>query len=282
MQNWDRTYKLIAAPPNGEGFTVGEESDPMPIRINFNIEKADTETPNTSRISLWNLSPKNIDVLNDKDCKIILYAGYRDKVELAFIGEVVFATTLPDGADRETKIEVSDGRLALRDTYVSLSYAGSINTRQIISDTVAQMGIPLTISHNAEFCDYPNGFSFVGPARVAMDKGCDSTNLQWHIYNEIMCVKKSRDTLDREVYVLSSETGLVGIPKRIIYSEDGYGVGEQPGWEVMYLLNAAIGISDFVKVVSREVTGFFHVKWVEMVGDNHQGDWKCTAKLIYV
>ena len=54
MENFDRQYRLLA----GSGLLVGE-GDPEALRINFRIEKTDTESPDTAKISLWNLSPQS-------------------------------------------------------------------------------------------------------------------------------------------------------------------------------------------------------------------------------
>ena len=281
MKNFERKYRFTVAPHGKPGFQVGE-GDPMPLRINFKVEKADTETPNTSRISIWNLNPEHIAMLKEKDCMAALYAGYEQgNVSLINVGTVVHAFTLMDGGDRETIIEVTDGRISLRDTYVSLSYSGTVNTRKIIEDAAEGMGVALTVSYNAKFANMPNGFSFVGPARVALDKACATTGLQWQIYNGVLQVKNRGDTMSREVYVLSPETGLVGIPKQFTYGEDCAGLGEQHGWEATYLLNGAIQVSDFVRLESKFVKGFFRVKWIEFVGDNIRGAWLCTARLVY-
>jgi len=279
--NFDRFYEFTAGAPGGTGFSVGK-GDPMPLRINFAIEKADTETPNTGRISIWNLNPEHLAILNESDCMVTLRAGYkRGHVTQVCVGTVVYCKTIMDGGDRETVIEISDGRIPLRDTYVALSYSGVVNSKKIIENIAEYMGVAVTFSHNAQFTDFPNGFAFVGPGRVALDKACATSGLQLQIYNGVLQVKNSRDTMDRNVYVLSPETGLIGIPKRIIYGEEAAGKGAQPGWEVTYLLNGAINISDFVRVESRFVNGFFRVKWIETNGDNIRGGWECTARLIY-
>jgi len=197
------------------------------------------------------------------------------------MGDVTYVKTVMDGADRETKIEVVDGRVSLRDTYVSLSYASAVSTRTIIEDTAAAMGVAVTFSYNCEFSTFPRGFSYVGSAAVALDKACATCVNQWQICDGVLHVKNHRDTMDRDIYVLSPNTGLIGIPKRITYSEAGFGLGEEPGWEVTYLLNGAIRVSDFVRLESREVHGYFRVKWLEMSGDTHAGNWMCTARLIY-
>jgi hypothetical protein len=49
-----------------------------------------------------------------------------------FVGVVTYVETSLDGADRETYLEIGDGRIELRDCYVSLSYSGVINAKKII------------------------------------------------------------------------------------------------------------------------------------------------------
>ena len=280
LTNFNRQYRFTASPPGRGGFEVGEGC-PMALRINFSIEKADTETPNSARISIWNLNPEHLAILNEKDCMAKLRAGYADRMALCFVGDITHAKTKMDGADRETLMELADGRVCLRDSYVSLSYSGVINAKKIIEDTAGIMGVAVTFSYNAEFANFPNGFSFVGPARVALDKACRTSDLQWQIYNGVLQIKMRRGTMDRHAYLLSPETGLIEIPKQIVHGEEGYGLGEQPGWEVTYLLNGAIGISDFVRLESKTVKGYFRVKWLEINGDNIRGAWICTARLIY-
>ena len=279
MTLFDRQYRFAAG-----DFEVGNTTPEQPtaLRINFAVEKADTETPNTAGISLWNLNPEQLATLKSKDCFTILRAGYGNHMPLIFSGTVTFIKTIPDGADRETVIEITDGFVQLRDTYVSLSYSGVVNARPVIDTIASEMGIAVTYSYNATFSDFPNGFSFVGPGRVALDKACKTSNLRWQIYNGVLQIKKERDTMNREAYLLSPYSGLLGIPKNIVINGEGTGIDEQPGVEVEYLLNGAIGISDFVRLESRDIQGFYRVKWLELVGDNIQGAWKCTARLIEV
>jgi hypothetical protein len=285
MEFFDRQYRFSAG-RGTSAFEIGT-ADPTAMHIAFSVEKADTETPNNASVSVWNLNPEHLAILNSKDCIVALRAGYGNHMPLIFTGVVTYTETALDGADRETKIEAADGRIELRDTFVSLSYAGVINTRKIIEDIAAEMGVALTFSYNAEFADIPNGFSCVSAGRGALDKACASSGLQWQIQNGVLQVKNRHDTMDREVFVLSADSGLIGIPKKIHFGADGTvkdskGSGEEdmPGYEVEYLLNGAIGIGDFVRLESKIVQNYFRVHSVAMDGDNLEGDWKCTAKLI--
>ena len=281
MTNFDRKYLFLAQPPGRPGFQIGEGA-PMPPRISFKVEKSDTETPDTARISIWNLNPEHLAILMEKDCMTALYAGYaQGGVSLIGAGPVVYAATVMDGGDRETAIEIVDGRVPLRDAYVSMSYSGKVNTRAIIEGAAAAMGTALTFSYSAGFADIPCGFSFVGPARVALDKACAATGLQWQIQNGVLQVKARGGAMSREAYVLSADTGLIGIPRQFTYSEDCAGGAERRGWEATYLMNGAIQVGDFVRLESRHVKGFFWAKRIEFSGDSIRGAWTATARLVH-
>ena len=284
MIQFDRQYRFTA-----NGFEIGETTleQPMATRIRFNVDKCDTETPNMAIISLWNLSPAQLATLNEKDCFVTLRAGYKDIMPLIFVGTITYISTELDGADRETEMEVVDGRVELRDTFVSFSYSGQINSKKIIQDVAEEMGVAVTFSYNAEFYDFPNGFSFVGAGHTILDKACDSSGLQWQIQNGILQIKNRNDTMTREAFVLSPNSGLLQVPKKIMLSPDGNtldsegaGAEERSGYEVEYFLNGTIGIGDYVRLESEIATGYFRVHSVSLVGDNHEGDWMCRARLI--
>ena len=82
-------------------------------------------------MQIWNLSPKNLKILDKKDCIVELKAGYGDSLALILVGAVTDAVTTADGADRMTEIEVTDGRVALRDAKITLSINGKVNTKDI-------------------------------------------------------------------------------------------------------------------------------------------------------
>lgn len=220
--NFDRQYRLAAGPAGGAGFEVGETSkaQPVALHVNFSLQKSDLETQNTGRVTLWNLNPSQLAVLNEKDCVVSLKAGYGSKLALIFAGIVSYVSTTIDSADRKTEIEVIDNLVEIRDTYVSVSYNGTVNWKIIFDDVAAQMGVAVSYSYNAEFVDISNGFSFVGLARDIMTKGCKCCNLSWSIQNGVMQVKKPGDVMSREVYVLSPDTGLLGIPARVVITQD--------------------------------------------------------------
>ena len=282
--NFDRQYRLAAGPAGAAGFEVGgtSKAQPVALHVNFSLQKSDLETQNTGRVTLWNLNPSQLAVLNEKDCVVSLKAGYGSKLALIFAGIVSYVSTTIDSADRKTEIEVIDNLVEIRDTYVSVSYNGTVNWKIIFDDVAAQMGVAVSYSYNAEFVDISNGFSFVGLARDIMTKGCKCCNLSWSIQNGVMQVKKPGDVMSREVYVLSPDTGLLGIPARVVITQDEATGKNTLGWDVEYFLNGAINIDDYVKLESETVTGYFRVYSLEISGDNVSGDWICKARLLEV
>ena len=278
MKNFDRQYRLSAGKAGAKGFEIG--ADARPLHINFSVEKADTDSTNTAKVSIWNLNKAHIAELNKDDCVVVLRAGYGTVMPLIFTGVVTFAKTKADGSDEVTEVELVDNRVELRDTYVSVSYSGKVNCKTLIEDTAAQMGVTVSFSYNAKFADIPNGYSYVGPARNVLTKACDTSSLVWSINNGVLQIKKPGDTMSREVYELSAQTGLIGTPERVQISEDDGSYSD--GWDVEYLMNAAINIDDYVYLNCKYVRGYFRVYSVVIEGDNMEGSWTCTARLLEV
>lgn len=220
--NFNRSYRVAAGKAGQQGFEVGADGpgQPIPLHVDFSFEKSDLTSQNNGKITLWNLNPQQLAVLNQKDCVLSVRAGYGDHLNLIFAGVVTVATTTMDEADRKTEIEVVDNLIQIRDTYISVAYKGKVNWKTIMDDVAAQMGVAVTYSYNAKFTDVENGYSFVGQAKKVMDKGCACCGLTWSLQNGVMQVKKPGDTMSQEVFVLNEKTGLLGVPAKVMINED--------------------------------------------------------------
>lgn len=290
-ENFIRSYVMKAGKMGRKGFEIGKTSDSNPhaLHISFSVEKSSSETANTAKVQVWNLSPKNLKVLDTKDCVIELQAGYSNHISLILAGNVVTVSTEMDGADRMTEIEVVDGRVALRDTYISVSFSGKVNSKEVFNYIADAMGVSVVYSKKAKFKTLPNGFSFVGPAKNALKKLCKTCGLSWSIQNSVLQIRKPNEPITTRAYLLSADTGLLEVPKRITISaessdsDDGSSsTDSQIGYEVKYFLNGAIGVNDYVRLESDDVRGYFRVYKLTIDGDNLEGDWICTAQLLEV
>ena len=283
-RNWLRTYTLKAGKRGASGFEIGntEDAKQTVLHISFSCEKSDTESANTAKVQIWNLSNKNLKILEKKDCMIELKAGYGKNRALIFAGTVTSAVTTRDGADRLTELQVVDGRVALLDTKMKGSLNGVVNAKTVYGMIAGQMGLSIQYAKGLSFKTFPNGYSFVGKGRICLKKMARACGHVWSIQNNVIQITKKGTPVSTKGYLLNHDTGLIGIPKRITISQDSESKKDQMGYEIQYFLNGAIGVNDTVKIKTEDVNGYFRVYKVTLDGDNMEGDWICTAQVIEV
>lgn len=286
MDNFDRQYRAVIGQRGGSGIelggTVGESG--MPLHISFDIEKGNKESSNTATVKFWNLSPESIAQVKQKNAVLELRAGYGGNMPLILSGDISTSETVPDNADRMTTIEVVDGLAAVRDSHMSVSYEKGITGSMVLQGIAGSMGIAMTVSEEADVLlsqkILSNGYSFVGPSKNALQKICGTCGCAWSIQNGILQVVKKGEAVSPNVYVLNARSGLIDIPKEITQNGEESKKGAKKGYEVRYLLNGAIGVDDLVMLESKMISGLFKVESVAISGDNFEGEWTCTAKLM--
>lgn len=279
-QNFLRRYIIRCGEQGKKGFEIGNvDGESNPLHVSFSIEKSDAESPNNAKIQIWNLSNENIKVLENKKCILELKAGYADSTTLLIVGNVVSSITTLDNADRMTEIEVADGMVQLKETNLSLSYNGKVNCKDLYQSISKKMGVSVVFAKDLTFKTLPNGFSYVGKAKNALQKVAGTCGHKWTIQNGVLQITKKGKPLAINGYLLSKETGLLGVPKRISIGEEKE---KKTGFEIEYFLNGAIGVNDVIQVKSSIANGYFFVKKVTINGDNLEGDWTCTAQILNV
>ena len=279
--NFMRRYIMKCGPSGKGGFQIGNISSATEtaLHISFSIEKADVENPNDAVIQIWNLSDKNLKILESPKCIVELKAGYGDTMSVVLVGTVSSVITTKDNADRLTEITVVDGLLELKETVLSISMNGKVNSKEIYEKVAKDMGVPIRFAKDVRFKDFANGYTYIGLAKNILHSIAGYNKHQWTMENQVLQVTLPGRTLEPQGYLLSSETGLISVPKRVSI---GNGTEEIYGWEVQYLLNGTIGINSAVQVKSSVVNGYFRVQKVTIDGDNLEGDWMCTAQLLEV
>lgn len=283
MTNWDRQYRISAGPAGGAGFEIGEETNGRAIHVNFNIEKTDGEASNECKLQIWNLSSEHKAMLKEKGCVVEIRAGYGASMYPVYKGTVSEATETIDSGDRMIELELIEGLLEF-DTNTTISMTGQIVCQQVADYFLQQMGIPSVIyTENAKAIltetKYDNGYSFVGKCKVGFTEVLDKCGLKWSIQNGVVQVYLPGETITQQAYLLDTTSGLIDIPKKIKVKLDS---GEVPGYEINYLMNGAIGVNDLVNVKSKDLDGTFRIYKLNIIGDNYDGDWICTAQILEV
>ena len=298
-ENWLREYRVIAGVPGGAGFEIGETVNGRALHVEFDFEKSETESSNTGKLTITNLSDEHKAALNEKGCQVEVRAGYRSHMYPIFKGDVSATSETLNDADRDLEIELVDG-LSQFDIPGSISL-NEVNTCSSIVEMIQhEMGIDSAIiteqaQAKLEEAKYDNGFAFIGKFKSALTKVCRKAGVQFTLQNGILHIYCEGEAVTDNVYVLSAETGLISVPKKITISKNGAsstgskkkesgGTTEKgiPGYEVEYFLNGSIGINDLVELQSRMVSGTFKVHKITYKGDNYTGDWKCITQLVEV
>lgn len=297
MKLFDRQVRVAIGEGGGSGFEIGAAgANGIPLHVKFAFEKSDVESPNTGKVTIWNLNREHLAELEKKDCVVAVQAGYADNITEAFKGTVTHASTSKEGADRATEIELSSNMVELRDTGFSLSYAAGTKTDVIYHEIAAQMGLPMSSSPNAmtRSTVLATGFSFVGGAKNLLNRLTRMDGINWTIQEGVIQLLKPGEPIALNCYELNAKSGLIGTPKRVnVSSASGSSKGgsetaesddesAQLGWEVTYLMNLAIGVNCYVHICSEVIDGYFRVQKISIDGDNYEGDWMCKATVLEV
>ncbi len=297
MRLFDRQVRVAIGESGGSGFEIGASgAEGIPLHVKFSFEKADVESPNTGKVTIWNLNKEHLAELEKKDCVVVIKAGYADNISEAFKGTVTHASTTKDGADCMTEIELSSCMVELRDTSFSLSYAEGTKTDAVYQEIASQMGLPLSnsVGAMAKTTVLAAGFSFVGGAKNLLNRLTRMDGINWTIQDGVIQLLKPGEPISMSCYELNAGSGLIGMPKRVNISAasgsskggsetaDAGAESAQLGWEVTYLMNLAIGVNSYIHISSEAVNGYFRVQKVSIDGDNYEGDWQCRATVLEV
>lgn len=307
MRNWIRNYQIIAGVPGHEGFRISSVGNPHPLRVNFDLEKADTQSSNTGTLTIYNLNNEHKAILNTAGCYVQILAGYSDMIGSIFAGGISDTEEDTDDADRSIRINLIDG-FVNNDIPGSVSINGVVTCEQALAAIVEQMEYESAIISDSakkllNEAKYPNGYAYVGKLRAALQNITRKAGCTFTCQNGILQVFTKDSPISPEAYVLDYDHGLIGIPKKITISdtnstksassrksstsstsEASKGTTKKgiPGYQVNYLINPAIGINDLVMVKSKVISGAYRVHKLSIKGDSYDGDWICTAELLEV
>ena len=293
MQYWKQVYRIVFPKLN-----ITFENN---LHIGFSIEKDTTKESNKAKLEIYNLSEATRKKVEAADTEVEIYAGYERAggAILAFRGTVTYGFTRDAGTDCITTLDLADGTIALRDSYCSLSYAPGTSAKTIIQRCANEMGVPVVYGEDVgELESYKNGFSFIGQAKDALTEICDALGLSWSIQNNILNIILAGGTSTNRGLVFSPQSGLVGVPERIVQAEYKSNKSnpkktqkekakkndprKKAGWKINTLLVPSVNPADMVKVESKWITGWFRVEKVSHRGDYNGTNWGSMMELIEV
>lgn len=142
MLKFGRNYSL----------TVGGDNFPMPLvvtlpfTIEFDITRNTLTSANVCQIRLYNLSPKNRNLLRRNVTSysspfesIVLRAGYGDNLPIIFSGNVSQAWSVREGVNFVTTIECFDGGFAFTNGQTTTSFPAGTPRKIVIGNLIQSL-----------------------------------------------------------------------------------------------------------------------------------------------
>lgn len=308
MALFDRVCELIVGQSGKDGILITD------LRISFSIEKTLNETLNKSTIKIYNLSPTSRKLVETPNNAVILKAGYKqDKGAVTiFVGIVRRSLTSREGPDWITELELDDGLIAYRDSKTSLSFAPGSSARDVLSQVASKFGLPIGSLPEEGDKQYPQGFSFVGRVRDAMNKVCNYLGYSWSIQNQEIQIIKKGGFKERTAIVISQDTGMVKSPELeaktmsdklaakqglttasngvITKRSDKLTVSNNPpkdrlevqGYKVNTLLQPTVLPGHVVKLEAEGINDFFRVEKCTHQADTHGSEFVTELSLRFI
>lgn len=224
------------------------------LAYEFEVKATAKGTPNTSEISIYNLSPSSRKSLEEKKLACELTAGYEEGFGVIFKGEVRNAYSTRTGGDIVTKIEAGDGVRQMQSAYVAETIAPGETAAAILEKAANALGVGLgnladvlaKIATRRSI--FPEGGALFGPAYDQLARVARAYGYTPSIQNGVLLLLENTATR-RTAEVFREETGLIGSPKVDAKGKVSFDA----------LLRHSVAIGDAIKLEAEFVQGFYRV-----------------------
>jgi hypothetical protein len=250
----------------------GEGGKEPGLRVAGKIEKSDGKEPNSSEITITNISPDSRGKMQKKGVKVTVEAGYdATGVSKIFRGDARSIDHVRNNADWDTKIKCGDGERAWRFARVNESFAAGTGAGDVLNYLAEQSGLQLgsvpSVVENLT-TRYDHGYVVSGTWAHEMDKLVKSIGYKWSVQDETLQVLLPGDTSKAAVPLISPDTGLVKSPE--------FGTPEKKGAPALIKFTSLLMPTQpgaRVKLKSDRYDGFVRVKKATYDFDTHGGNW---------
>lgn len=184
-------------------------------RIQFEVERNLSSTPNKCKIRISNLSERSRDDFEKLPVNIILAAGHNGIAKLLFTGDLHEFFSERDGTEIVTTLVVKDGLRAYAHARMNRSYKAPITVKRVLEDAAKSMSLrlPPEIEQTVELKQaLAAGLSTHGPTRDVLTRLLAPYGYRWSVQNGRLLVIKDESFAPGEVLVINQSTGLINSP----------------------------------------------------------------------
>ena len=273
MRQWLRKVRVTFP----DGFTVNPSNrvETHELRVQFDVSRGISGSPNTFNIKLYNLSPDHRNALGRELETVQLEAGYvppEGGGNLGIIAKGCIRDFQHDrsGPDIITTVSCGDGDLAYRRATISKTLPKGTPLPDVVEELYKEMEKQGISKGEWKFPDDPKTFkrpySMCGGACREMDVLGRGNGFYWSIQNEVLEIIPGNGYLEGMI-LISPSTGMVGTPT---ITDNGV--------KVKALLNPDARPNRQVKVESEVLQmnaqgDTYRISQVDFSGDNQEGEF---------
>lgn len=210
MLKLGRNYKLVVERTDGNTVTIQ-----LPFTIEFDIHRNSLSSANVGSFRIYNLSPDNRNLIRkdqydfDDIRRVSFFAGYGDKLSLAFQGNISQAWSVREGVDFITQIESYDGGFAFVNSIASNSFPRNTLESSVI-DSIARSMPGLQVGAIGDYSGQLNrGNTYSGPSTQILT---ELTGGGFFVDNgKIFCLKPD-ECVDGDIPLINASSGLLNTP----------------------------------------------------------------------
>lgn len=288
-RQWLRGYELIIGKGGGYGIKTSA------LRVAFEIQKRDTETPNTAVIKVWNLADETMQRAKREFDRVILQAGYQDNIGLIYQGNIIGMRIIHEnGVDTILEITCGDGDEAYNSAVINKTLSAGSRPKDVVDEvqkTFGEYDVQQGEMPDLGGQALPRGKVMFGMSRKYIREAAHTTDTSWSIQDGKTTMVKHEEYLSGAAVVLTSATGLVGYPEQT-----------NEGLKVKCLLNHGLRVNGRIKIDNASIVeaqaevpgkktgnskmerkdkspadlnadGFYRVLQLTHIGDTHAQDW---------
>jgi len=272
-----------------------------PAKITANITKdVSSNAPDSAQVTIYNLSEETRTKVT-KAKKIEISAGYREKVEVVFLGDIQAVLSKKEQTEWTTQVFCGDGATAMKQAIINKTYTKPLKAKELIEDISRTSGL----ANDIEFMDgiedtkgTLRGSVRNGKATREIDRICRARGWKWNLQNEKLVVSQSGKSRTDNGYLISVETGMIGSPEWLNVGQD---TSKEPEKKltVEALCIPSIKPNDKVRVISGGISGrigsftynttranpldaFFCVESVTHNLDSREGSFSTSLDCLYL
>lgn len=279
---YGRRYRVIVDLGNGEAFDVSN------LRCEFEIHKSLYLKMQTSKLTIWNLSPENENKLIESGQRIIIEAGYNGEFYgKIFEGNIIQPLRYKDnGVDYKLTLVSMDSDRFVSSAIIGVSEVAKQSRRNVVNDIASKASIPSQIGNLVKTnFSYPRGKVMFGKASDYLNQIAKSEKARYYNEDGKVNIVDAGTIEEGYIFDLGPKTGLINSPV-----QNEYGVNCECLLNPMIRLNSLFHLDNSrikgreysygTPVRSLDTNGIYRVIEISYVGDTRGNDWKCEINAI--